>query len=400
MAGDLYCQFTSAKTNVRRPVSITQWIYKRALVEYSSIASTSFRHAQPSLCVYRRDRWNSVGGLTGLELEADSADHADVNSSPESFLGKTTIVASPQMMGLLGQVRRVAQAKASVLIEGESGSGKEIIARALHHYSSRRTKPWVDVSCAALPEHLVESELLGYERGAFSGALNSKPGLFELAHEGTLLLDEIGEFPLNLQAKLLRVLDGSTYFRLGGTRKLSVDVRIVAATNRSLKSLVQQKLFREDLYYRLSQVCLRVPPLRERPDDIKPLAEHFLAEIRPGMSISGEAIRRLERHLWPGNIRELRNVITSASLAAEEFRIEANHIDLDLEEMAQTPVETSIRTHAAGTLGTMEREAVLATLRRTQGDRQQTAEALGISLRTLNRRLSEYGQVRSRRVSA
>jgi transcriptional regulator with PAS, ATPase and Fis domain len=369
-------------------------------VEYSSIASTSFRHAQPSLCVYRRDRWNSVGGLAGLELEADSADHADVNSSPESFLGKTTIVASPQMMGLLGQVRRVAQAKASVLIEGESGSGKEIIARALHHYSSRRTKPWVDVSCAALPEHLVESELLGYERGAFSGALNSKPGLFELAHEGTLLLDEIGEFPLNLQAKLLRVLDGSTYFRLGGTRKLSVDVRIVAATNRSLKSLVQQKLFREDLYYRLSQVCLRVPPLRERPDDIKPLAEHFLAEIRPGMSISGEAIRRLERHLWPGNIRELRNVITSASLAAEEFRIEANHIDLDLEEMAHTPVETSIRTHAAGTLGTMEREAVLATLRRTQGDRQQTAEALGISLRTLNRRLSEYGQVRSRRVSA
>ncbi len=331
---------------------------------------------------------------------AQSADHAEVNSSPESFLGKTAIVASAQMMGLLGHVRRVAQANASVLIEGESGSGKEIIARALHHYSPRHAKPWVDVSCAALPEHLVESELFGYERGAFSGALNSKPGLFELAHGGTLLLDEIGEFPLNLQAKLLRVLDGSTFFRLGGTRKLSVDVRVVAATNRSLKSLVQQKLFREDLYYRLSQVCLRVPPLRERPDDVEPLAEYFLAEIRPGMKISGEAISRLKRHLWPGNIRELRNVITSASLAADDFRIEANHIILDLDEMPHTVAAACIPTGAAGTLGSMEREAVLATLRRTQGDRQQTAEALGISLRTLNRRLSEYGQVRSRAVNA
>jgi transcriptional regulator with PAS, ATPase and Fis domain len=323
-----------------------------------------------------------------------------VNSSPESFLGKKAIVASPQMMELVRQVRRVAQAKASVLIEGESGSGKEIIARALHHYSPRRTKPWVDVSCAALPEQLVESELFGYERGAFSGALNSKPGLFELAHGGPLLLDEIGEFPLNLQAKLLRVLDGSTYFRLGGTRKLSVDVRIVAATNRSLKSLVQQKLFREDLYYRLSQVCLRVPPLRERPDDIKPLAQHFLAEIRPGMTISDQAISKLEGHLWPGNIRELTNVITSASLATDDFRIEANHIVLDLDETPHTPTETNIGTGQGGSLGSMEREAVLATLRRTQGDRQQTAEALGISLRTLNRRLSEYGQVRSRAVNA
>ncbi len=323
-----------------------------------------------------------------------------MNPSAESFLGKTAIVASPEMVTLLTKVRRVAQAKATVLIEGESGSGKEIIARALHHYSPRRAKPWIDVSCAALPEHLVESELFGYERGAFSGALNSKPGLFELANEGTLLLDEVGELPLSLQAKLLRVLDGVPYFRLGGTRKLSVDVRVVAATNRSLKSLVQQKLFREDLYYRLSQVCLRVPPLRERVDDLKPLAEHFLEDIQPGMSISPEAIRRLEKHSWPGNIRELRNVITTASLAAEEFRIEARHIVLDTDAISFPPVDTNAYLREAGTLGSMEREAVLATLRRTQGDRQQTAEALGISLRTLNRRLSEYGQVRSRPVNA
>ena len=197
-------------------------------------------------------------------------------SESKVFLGMAAIVASPAIRQLLSVVERVAQTSASVLIQGESGSRKELIARALHHHSLRCSKPWVDVSCAALPEHLVESELFGYERGAFSGADSAKPGLFELAHTGTLFLDEIGELEPRMQVKLLRVLDGTPYYRLGGVRKVSVDVRIIAATNQDLEEMVENGKFRGDLYHRLSQINLRVPPLRERPEDILPLAEHFL----------------------------------------------------------------------------------------------------------------------------
>src|SRR3984893_2801248 len=192
------------------------------------------------------------------------------------FLGMPAVVASPAMQELLAMVQRVAQTQASVLIQGESGSGKELIARALHHYSLRCSKPWVDVSCAALPEHLVESELFGYEKGAFSGANSPKPGLFELAHNGTLFLDEVGEIEPRMQVKLLRVLEGAPYYRLGGVRKVSVDVRVIAATNQDLDQMIGTGRFRADLYHRLGQINLRVPPLRERTEDILPLAEHFL----------------------------------------------------------------------------------------------------------------------------
>ncbi len=313
----------------------------------------------------------------------------------ESFAGKPAVVVSAQMAGLLERVRRIANANASVLIEGESGSGKEIVAKAVHQYSARATKPWIDVSCAALPETLVESELFGYERGAFSGALQAKPGLFELANGGTLFLDEIGELPLHLQAKLLRVLDGSGYFKLGGTRKVMADVRIVAATNRGLKGLVQQKLFREDLYYRLNQVSLRVPALRERPDDVLPLAAHFLNEIRPGATLSRAATGKLQAHHWPGNVRELRNVITSAALDSDAEVIDVPYLLLETETDMNVP-----NGQSTGILGSVERDLVLATLRKTQGDRQQTADALGISIRTLGRRLREYGQEKGRPVTA
>jgi len=172
------------------------------------------------------------------------------------------------MRQLLELAERIAQTNAAVLITGESGCGKELVARAVHHYSLRCAKPWVDVSCAALPEHLVESELFGYEKGAFSGADSAKPGLFELAHQGTLFLDEVGELEPRMQVKLLRVLDGVAYYRLGGVRKVSVDVRVVAATNQDLERMVRTGEFRSDLYHRLGQICLRVPPLRERPEDI------------------------------------------------------------------------------------------------------------------------------------
>ncbi len=210
------------------------------------------------------------------------------------------IFSSPAMQQLVGLVERIAQTNAAVLITGESGSGKELIARAVHHYSLRCSKPWVDVSCAALPEHLVESELFGYEKGAFSGADSPKPGLFELANHGTLFLDEVGELEPRMQVKLLRVLDGVAYYRLGGTRKISVDVRIVAATNQELEQGVETGKFRGDLYHRLGQICLRVPPLRERMEDIVPLAEHFLKQTYPNMFFSSDALRALQQHCLAG----------------------------------------------------------------------------------------------------
>src|SRR5271169_660636 len=192
------------------------------------------------------------------------------------FLGMPAVIASEPMVRLMAAVERVARSSATVLITGESGCGKELIARAVHHFSPRGHKPWVDLSCAALPEHLLESELFGYDKGAFSGADTAKPGLFELAHQGTIFLDEIGELDPRMQVKLLRVLDGVPYYRLGGTRKVSVDVRIIAATNQDLEEMVRCGKFRNDLFHRIGQINITVPPLRERHDDIIPLAQYFL----------------------------------------------------------------------------------------------------------------------------
>ncbi len=192
------------------------------------------------------------------------------------FLGLMTVVASPRMRQTLELASRMARTGATVLIEGESGSGKEVLARAIHHFSSRHNRAWVDVNCAALPEQLMESELFGHEKGAFSGADHAKPGLFELAHAGTLFLDEIGELDSRMQVKLLRVLDNAPYYRLGGTKKIDVDVRVVAATNVPLEAAVGEGRFRNDLYHRLTMLRICVPPLRERPEDVEALAQHFL----------------------------------------------------------------------------------------------------------------------------
>jgi len=235
----------------------------------------------------------------------------------QNYLGMTAVIASPPMHRLMRTLQRLAGCSAPVLITGESGSGKELVARALHHYSPRSGKPWVDVSCAALPDHLVESEMFGHEKGAFSGADSLKPGLFELADKGTLYLDEIGELDARVQVKLLRVLDGVPYYRLGGVRKVSADVRILAATNRDLEEAVRRGRFRSDLYHRLNQLSLRVPPLRERREDIRLLSEFFLNQIDPGLEFSPDVLAALEHYGWPGNVRELRNVIHWAALAGD-----------------------------------------------------------------------------------
>src|SRR5712692_4875963 len=220
------------------------------------------------------------------------------SGSCETFLGMPAIICSEAMQQVMSLLPRIARSNAAVMITGQSGVGKELVARALHHHSLRCSKPWVDVNCAALPEHLIESELFGYEKGAFSGADSLKQGLFELANTGTLFLDEIGELSHKMQVKLLRVLDGTPYYRLGGVRKISVDVRVVSATNLNLQEAVRAGEFRCDLYHRLTQIHLRVPPLRERPEDVAALAELFLQQQDARLSFSPDAIELLRRYSW------------------------------------------------------------------------------------------------------
>lgn len=309
--------------------------------------------------------------------------------------GVTAVVRSEASRRLMAMVRRVAPSPAAVLIEGETGCGKELIARAVHHFSLRNHKPWVDVNCGALPEHLLESELFGYEKGAFSGADSSKPGMFELANGGTLFLDEIGELDAKIQAKLLRVLDGATYYRLGGTKKITVDVRIIAATNRDLASAVRQGMFRKDLFYRLGQIQLRVPPLRERPEDVAGIAETALDEYRPGTHFSQDALKALCAYSWPGNVRELKNaVMTVATLGDFEGDIEV--ADLPASVTGST-ASKSEEGHTGGTqevpigdLDSMERVMIERALQTCGGDQGRAADHLGISRRTLSRKLKLY----------
>ena len=302
------------------------------------------------------------------------------------FLGMKAVIASEAMHHLIALAERVARSNATVLILGESGAGKEVLARAIHHFSSRAEKPWVDLNCGALPEHLIESELFGYDRGAFSGANASKPGLFELAHQGTIFLDEIADLEMKMQVKLLRVLDGVPYYRLGGVKKVAVDVRIVAATNQELETAVSEGRFRSDLYHRLTQITLRVPPLRKRVEDIAPLASHFLAQHDGSLRFSPAALEALAQHSWPGNIRELRNVIIRAAVMTlgDEIRVE----DLPLHQNADH--QTGSAPVAASSIEGMERKMIFEALHSTNGHQQKAAAKLGISRRTLSRKLKIY----------
>jgi transcriptional regulator with PAS, ATPase and Fis domain len=290
------------------------------------------------------------------------------------------------MVRLLETAQRIAKSNVSVLITGETGSGKEVIARAIHHYSLRCNQPWVDVNCAALPEHLVESELFGYEKGAFSGAESQKPGFFELAHNGTLFLDEVGELESRTQVKLLRVLDGAPYYRVGGLKKVSADVRIIAATNRDLEARVGRGEFRSDLFHRLNQIHLRVPPLRERKEDILPLATHFLHAMYPHLNFSEEAKQTLENYHWSGNVRELRNVVMTAAVFAMSEVITVHELPAHVQESRPRPQIAS----SSAPLQTMEKNLIFDTLRGTAGHRQKAARVLGISRRTLSRKLRSY----------
>lgn len=329
----------------------------------------------------------------------------------ERFRFEGVVGVSRSMNAVIEHARLAANSRASVLIEGESGTGKELIARAIHFNSPRAGGAFVPIHCAAIPETLMESELFGSEKGAFTGAVQRRIGHFESADGGTVFLDEIGEIPLGVQVKLLRVLEQREITRVGSTHAQSIDIRLVTATNKDLAEEVAGRRFREDLYYRLNVVRIVLPPLRERPEDIPPLAHHFLQQLakendRGPMKIAPAALERLLHHPWPGNIRELRNVVEQMVIFSRSELIEVEDLPTALREAMggvvgaaagspQYPTHALRAAHATSgdpiTLEALEKHHILETLAREHQNRTHAARALGISRRTLQRKLKELG---------
>ncbi len=314
--------------------------------------------------------------------------HVLREQAAEGFSCDSMIAEDPKMKEVLELARKVAPTNATVLLTGESGTGKEVIARCIHGNSSRAGRVFVAVNCAALTPTLIETELFGHEKGAFTGAVGQHEGRFERADGGTLFLDEIGELDGNLQSKLLRVLQEKTFERVGGKRQITVDVRVIAATNRNLKKMVEEGKFREDLFYRLNTFPLELPPLRERPDDIVALANFFLDRAakefgKPHLKLTDTGRDRLRAHSWPGNVRELENLMERVAILCDE-RVDAGDLPM------------GGRSAPAGQPSTwedIERKAIEDALRRNGGNRTKAAKQLGISLRKLQYRLKEYGEV-------
>jgi len=331
----------------------------------------------------------------------------EIDEAEQELLGN-----SPAMQELRQLIRKVARTQATVLIQGESGTGKELVARAIYRESPRAHGPFIKVNCAAIPENLIESEFFGHEKGAFTGAINKREGRFELAHGGTILLDEISEISPSVQAKLLRVLQEREFERVGGTRTIKVDVRVIATTNRNLEQSVERKEFRQDLFFRLNVVPIHLPPLRERRGDIVPLAEEFMRRFsrKHGVHIKGfsdAALAALQAHDWPGNVRELQNVVERAViLCGDDGLLEPGHLGLS------TPVQLRSETRSANpspavpappgpaadghfpTLAELERQHILAALQFCKGNRTHAARVLGISIRTLRNKLHEINGTR------
>ena len=322
------------------------------------------------------------------------------------------IASDPAILAVKNRCERVAGTGATVLLTGESGVGKDVFAKQIHQLSGRNSKPYVAINCAAIPDNLLESTLFGYEKGAFTGATKAQPGKFEQANGGTLFLDEIGEMPLELQAKLLRVLQDQVVERLGSMRSVNCDVRIVAATNQDLQQRVKDGKFREDLYFRLAVFPIRIPPLRERHQDILPLAEHFLARYgrtmgRQGLKLSVQSKQALQSYPWPGNVRELENAMQRALLLSDGDLIEPNDIELHGSEPSMassapmanlsaggTPLayssDTESTTSGAQDMDSIEREHILKVLKQVDGNRKEAVNILGLSERALRYKLKAY----------
>ena len=298
------------------------------------------------------------------------------------------------MRGLLSLIKKVAPTESTVLILGESGTGKELVATSIHDNSERKDKPFIKLNCAAIPEELLESELFGHEKGAFTGAASFKPGKFDMANSGTIFLDEIGDMPFNLQAKILRVLQEQEFYRVGGSRTIKVDVRIIASTNKNLEKMVKEGAFREDLFYRLNVFTLHLPPLRERKEDIPLLVDSFLQNLPKKIEISSVALQMLVAFAWPGNIRELKNTIESASVIAEDGYIEPAQLpgkitgtfsqdSPDIKIPANIPLDDRLRE--------IEKSMIIEALRKTGGVQVRATELLGINQRSLWHRIKKHG---------
>jgi DNA-binding NtrC family response regulator len=311
------------------------------------------------------------------------------------------VVRSQKMTDVMVLVRKIAASNATVLVTGDSGTGKELIANTVHCFSPRHNGPFIDISCAAIQETLLESELFGYEQGAFTGAHKRKLGLLELAHGGTLFLDEIGEMSLTLQSKLLRVLETQTFYRVGGTKKVEVDVRFIAATNRDLNQDAADSKFRSDLLFRINNFTVKLPRLSDRPEDIPALAEHFLSRVSGGEQthFSDAAMQVLMNYAWPGNVRELRNVIERAVILSSGSEIGADDLPLELRTHRMINVSAEDEDESrSGSLDELRRKQILNVLEQTGWHQGKASEILGISPSTLYRQLKSYGLTRSRRM--
>jgi two-component system response regulator FlrC len=342
-----------------------------------------------------------------VEVIARYQKQENLSGNTKSSATAEIIAADPATLAVMARCERVGKTDTTALLTGESGVGKDVFARRVHDLSKRAGKPYIALNCAAIPETLLESTLFGHEKGAFTGATKAQPGKFELADGGTLFLDEIGEMPLELQAKLLRVLQDHVVERLGSRESLSCDVRIIAATNQDLQARVAEGKFREDLYFRLAVFPIRIPSLRERPQDILPLAEAFLRRYgltmgRTGAVLSPATKQALEIYQWPGNVRELENAIQRALLLSDDNLIEPEHVELDLPQNTQSgtkvayiqqlsPVDASASpAESSGDINSLEREHILKVLAQVGGNRKQAVTILGISERALRYKLKAY----------
>jgi DNA-binding NtrC family response regulator len=391
-------------TDIRMPSRIPSedglWVMRtaRALVPHTGvILLTAFGSVAEAVAAMKDGACDYLVKPVAFEQLEQAAERiliqARVQASAQTEATQGLCGHAPSWLRALDRARQAAASNADVLIEAESGTGKELVARLIHRLSPRRDRPFVAVNCAAFPETLLESELFGYAKGAFTGASNAKPGKFELAHGGTLLLDEVGEMPLGLQPKLLRALQEREFDRLGDTRTIQVDLRVIATTNRALGLMVREGLFRPDLYYRINVIPLNLPPLRERTGDVRELAEHFVQLYAPPgkcLHLAREFLELLEAHSWPGNVRELANCVRRAVALTTGPEIGASALDgYDWTAPTASAENTCLRPGVS--LGEMERKLFEMTLEATGGNRSRAAELLGVSLRTVRNKVQQYG---------
>jgi len=375
-------------------------------VESMRLGAYDFIQKPFKLSDMRRQVAAALRATTVLETATKDAKPAPRRSKPAPRTGHahymSLIRACPGLSGIADLLDKVGSSRAgndtSVLIQGESGSGKEIVARAIHEASDRHGEPFMEINCAAVPETLLESELMGHEKGAFTDAKARKEGLFELAGQGTIFLDEIGEMGILLQSRLLRVIDNRTFRRVGGKEELSVSARIVAATNRDLDAAIQAGAFRNDLYYRLQVVEVHIPPLRERPDDVGVLLEHFVADLNAKLGLAtappdAKLVAALQRYPWPGNVRELKNVLKRIMILEEPATLKLAHFPPHIVE-GRDPRAAAEATHGASvglvSLSEVEKRQIVYTLDKTSNNKSKAARILGISRQTLREKLRQY----------